>query len=85
MIERQKMSLRLIIRDFIRDERGAITVDWVVVTAAIGGMGLLVATSVSDGAQRLAIQIAQKLGTHAPIGQPSAGGGPTTTGTVTEH
>ena len=35
---------------FIRDEDGAVTVDWVVLTAAIVGLGIAVVTSVGTGA-----------------------------------
>ena len=35
--------------DFLSDETGAITVDWVVLTAAIIGLGLAVILSVGDG------------------------------------
>lgn len=38
------------IRNFIAHEEGAITVDWVVLTAAIVGMGVLVITTVARGA-----------------------------------
>lgn len=34
---------------FIRDEAGAVTVDWVVLTAALVGLGLAVMTVVSEG------------------------------------
>ena len=46
-------------KDFCSDEAGAITVDWVVLTAAIIGLGLAVILSVGDGtmtyAQRLGL------------------------------
>lgn len=35
---------------FIRDDDGAVTVDWVVLTAAIVGLGIAVATVVGQGA-----------------------------------
>ena len=35
---------------FFRDERGAVTVDWVVLTAAIVGLGAAVITTVANGA-----------------------------------
>jgi len=35
---------------FLKDEDGAVTVDWVVLTAAIVGMGIAVITTVSAGA-----------------------------------
>lgn len=36
--------------DFLQDEDGAVTVDWVVLTAAIVGLGVLVITTVAGGA-----------------------------------
>ena len=36
--------------DFLRSEEGAVTVDWVVLTAAIVGLGIAVITTVADGA-----------------------------------
>lgn len=34
---------------FVADENGAVTVDWVVLTAAIVGLGVLVITSIARG------------------------------------
>ena len=42
--------MRAYIRHFYRDEDGAVTVDWVVLTAAIVGMGVIVVTTVARGA-----------------------------------
>lgn len=38
------------LKNFIRDECGAVTVDWVVLTAAIVGLGVAVITTISRGA-----------------------------------
>ena len=38
------------IKNFRNDEDGAVTVDWVVLTAAIVGLGIAVLTSVGTGA-----------------------------------
>ncbi len=35
---------------FVADENGAVTVDWVVLTGAIVGLGIAVITTVSGGA-----------------------------------
>ena len=35
--------------NFVKEESGAITVDWVVLTAALVGLGLAVLTVVGDG------------------------------------
>ena len=46
---------------FKRDEDGAVTVDWVVLTAAIVGLGIAVLTSVSGGTTSLANKISSNL------------------------
>ncbi|PRY95618.1 hypothetical protein BCF33_1240 [Hasllibacter halocynthiae] len=38
---------------FARDEDGAVTVDWVVLTAAIVGLGIAVGASIRSGVQKL--------------------------------
>jgi Flp pilus assembly pilin Flp len=47
---------------FLKDEAGAVTVDWVVLTAAIVGLGLLVFTFVRPAVSNLAQGIATELG-----------------------
>ncbi|MEM9349108.1 MAG: hypothetical protein AAGA47_02525 [Pseudomonadota bacterium] len=44
-----------------RDEDGAVTVDWVVLTAAIVGLGILVLGIVSGGIQSLTDRIDDEL------------------------
>ena len=34
----------------MRDERGAVTVDWVVLTAAVAGLTVMIATAIQDEA-----------------------------------
>ena len=51
------------IKNFSRDEDGAVTVDWVVLTAAIVGLGIAVLTSVSGGTTSLADKISSNLST----------------------
>ncbi len=46
---------------FFADESGAVTVDWVVLTAAIVGLGIAVLTSVSGGTTDLAGDISTEL------------------------
>ena len=41
-------------KTFAKDEDGAVTVDWVVLTAAIVGLGVAAVTSVSGGINTLA-------------------------------
>jgi len=57
------MKLLNFIKTFSRDEDGAVTVDWVVLTAAIVGLGIAVLTSVSGGTTSLADKISSELGT----------------------
>ncbi|WP_027259859.1 MULTISPECIES: Flp family type IVb pilin [Leisingera] len=40
-------------KDFRKDESGAVTVDWVVLTAAVAALGGVVYTAVQDGASTL--------------------------------
>jgi Flp pilus assembly pilin Flp len=47
---------------FLKDEAGAVTVDWVVLTAAIVGLGLLVFTFVRPAVSNLAAGIGTELG-----------------------
>jgi Flp pilus assembly pilin Flp len=49
------------IKNFRADEDGAVTVDWVVLTAAIVGLGIAVLTTVSQGAETLATDIGTEL------------------------
>ena len=45
------------IQNFISDESGAVTVDWVVLTAALVGLGLAVMAVVSSGVENMTGQI----------------------------
>ena len=47
---------------FLKDEAGAVTVDWVVLTAAIVGLGLLVFSFVRPAVSDLAEGIGTELG-----------------------
>ena len=49
------------IKNFRADEDGAVTVDWVVLTAAIVGLGIAVMASVRGGATDLAGDIGTNL------------------------
>jgi len=55
------MKLFKLANNFKRDEDGAVTVDWVVLTAAIVGLGIAVLTSVSGGTTTLANTISSDL------------------------
>jgi Flp pilus assembly pilin Flp len=51
------MKLFDLIKTFSNDESGAVTVDWVVLTAAIVGLGIAVIAAVSSGVTSLGGQI----------------------------
>ena len=55
------MKLFKLAQNFKRDEDGAVTVDWVVLTAAIVGLGIAVLISVSGGTTSLADKISSEL------------------------
>lgn len=57
------MKLLKLAKNFSNDESGAVTVDWVVLTAAIVGLGIAVLTSVSGGTTSLAGTISGELAT----------------------
>ncbi len=57
------MTLLNIFKSFKNDEAGAVTVEWVVLTAAIVGLGLVVMTTVSGGLSTAATGIVTDLGT----------------------
>jgi Flp pilus assembly pilin Flp len=46
---------------FLNDETGAVTVDWVVLTAAIVGLGLVVFTFIQPAISRLASDIGSEV------------------------
>lgn len=46
---------------FLEDESGAVTVDWVVLTAAIVGLGIAIMTTVGGGTQDLADVVSDSL------------------------
>lgn len=60
------------IKNFRNDEDGAVTVDFVVLTAAIVVLGLAVGTAVSNGATGLANSIENNLDGQALLVEPTA-------------
>ncbi len=58
---------------FLNDESGAVTVDWVVLTAAIVGLGIAVLTSVSGGTTTLADAVSSHMASQS-VGNASAPG-----------
>ena len=55
------MSFKNICKAFSKDESGAVTVDWVVLTAAIVGLGMVVMVSVGGGITGLGDDIVSDL------------------------
>ena len=55
------MKLFEMIKTFHAEEDGAVTVDWVVLTAAIVGLGIAVVTTVSGGLSTAASSIVSDL------------------------
>ncbi|RMA44248.1 Flp family type IVb pilin [Rhodophyticola porphyridii] len=59
-------------KTFFADESGAVTVDWVVLTAALVGLGLAVISVVSGGMEELSTDIGQALTDTDPLTDPFA-------------
>lgn len=57
-------------KDFLSAEDGAVTVDWVVLTAALVGLGLAVISVVSGGMENLSNDIGQALADTDPLSDP---------------
>jgi len=66
------------IKTFIAAEDGAVTVDWVVLTAALVGLGLAVISVVSGGMEDLSNDISTTLTNTDPLTDPFAGNTPAT-------
>lgn len=60
------MKLFDTIKTFAADESGAVTVDWVVLTAAVVGLGFAVLTAASGGMEKLASSISTEVGGITP-------------------
>ncbi|MEM9754499.1 MAG: hypothetical protein AAF914_00820 [Pseudomonadota bacterium] len=57
-------------KNFVASESGAVTVDWVVLTAALVGLGLAVIAVVSGGLETLSNEISTELGAIQADTQP---------------
>lgn len=55
------MKIFELVTTFARDEDGAVTVDWVVLTAAVVGLGIAVLTSVRTGTATVTSAISTQL------------------------
>ena len=53
-------------KKFLLSEDGAVTVDWVVLTAAIIGLGLVVITTVAGGATAVSGSVGAELNAATP-------------------
>ncbi len=53
-------------KNFRKDEDGAVTVDWVVLTAAVVGLAVAAYTSIERGSENLTAQTETFLGTQNP-------------------
>ncbi|WP_372605502.1 Flp family type IVb pilin [Actibacterium sp.] len=60
------MKLFEMIKNFHNDESGAVTVDWVVLTAAVVGLGFAVIYAADDGMTTLATAISTELSAVTP-------------------
>jgi Flp pilus assembly pilin Flp len=70
-----------VLKSFLSNESGAVTVDWVVLTAALVGLGLAIMSVVSGGLEDLSGDIAGQLGEdHVSTGFAAS----TTTTTTTD-
>lgn len=73
------------IQNFLKDEDGAVTVDWVVLTAAVVGLGIAGVTAVNNGIGTLAESIGTEVGgitVDAPDNLGFSGDSSTTTTTT---
>jgi len=55
------MKLINLFKTFRNDEDGAVTVDWVVLTAAVVGLGILAMTAINTGVEDLSENIGTSL------------------------
>lgn len=55
------MKMLNLLKRFRKDEDGAVTVDWVVLTAAVVGLGIIVLTTITPGIEGAAAVIQSDL------------------------
>lgn len=65
MCARLEMEMTKLINKFFADDDGAVTVDWVVLTAAIVGLGIAVMTSFGPGVVSLSDKVSSNLANHS--------------------
>ncbi|SDN48210.1 hypothetical protein SAMN05216196_101666 [Lutimaribacter pacificus] len=57
-------------KNFRKDEDGAVTVDWVVLTAAVVGLAIVAFGAINENAASLAGATAEEIGTTVPVYTP---------------
>lgn len=62
------MELFKLVKNFRKDEDGAVTVDWVVLTAAIVGLGIAVMVAISDNIGAVTTEIENDLNDALTVG-----------------
>ncbi|MGH1466300.1 MAG: Flp family type IVb pilin [Cognatishimia sp.] len=62
------------IKNFRKDENGAVTVDWVVLTAAVVGLGVAAYSAIDQQTQNLTADIAATIGNEDVTGATAAAG-----------
>ena len=62
---KRRHEMTKLIDKFYAEEDGAVTVDWVVLTAAIVGLGIAVMTSFGPGVMSLSEKISSELSSHS--------------------
>ena len=55
------MGIMHTLNEFLNDESGAVTVDWVALSAGVLIIGALIGKTVMDGAQKVGVAIATEL------------------------
>ena len=71
MMREGKVAMQGKLFRFYSDETGAITVDWVVLTAAIVGVGILVLTPIAFSTESSATAVADEI-SNQPVGYTSS-------------
>lgn len=71
-----------VFKDFLRQDSGALTVDWVVLTAAVVGLGVATVASVRSGTQALGSDISTSLNSASVVSLGTLGSVPVVTPTM---
>ncbi len=71
MMREGKVTMQSKLSGFFQDETGAVTVDWVVLTGAIVGIGMLVLTPIAYSTDSSATAVADVI-ISQPVGYPTS-------------